>query len=338
MSTRSRTLAMVLLIVLGMALAGCSNSTSPTAPDTGSQSTDPTIPPIPKPTSPQNDAPMESTTLTVIKPLLSSFYPNVVSLRSFFTVKGRVRWQFPPACDGAWISLYFGKSWSDELPVEYPSFPSCESRTSPTGAVHLAMSGWKHVHLLADGVPVQGSIKDETSKTLETKGVDYVELDYRYALAQLTETPYLRRDRQWVRVRLTDGSTSVLLAPNTQASFSTTETSGIDVEKSRSFSETVTGSAGLDADGVSASIQDAVTRSFSTTTSISQSTSTTTTHTVTGVDGKETVFMLWELDETYTITDENGDPFTDPSFTFGPTDPVVVRGVTFALDATTFDL
>jgi hypothetical protein len=50
------------------------------------------------------------------------------------------------------------------------------------------------------------------------------------------------------------------------------------------------------------------------------------TRTLTGLEGKTVIYSVWRSVDRYTIVDENGDPFTDPNFTFADLGMTLVQG------------
>jgi len=129
------------------------------------------------------------------------------------------------------------------------------------------------------------------------------------------------------RVSLADRGYRRLYLDDVHAGTSTTET--------ETFAETVSASGGLDLGVLTANVSLALSQSFSTSVTIMEARTETFTKMVRGTAGKTVRFMAWESVERYTISDENGAPFSDPNLAVR-TDTLYRRGVATALQATEF--
>ncbi|HMB69206.1 MAG TPA: hypothetical protein VKU85_07830 [bacterium] len=341
---------MLLAILAGMipacfGLIGCGDDFGPQlAPGNGTgdggeepdPEPDPDIPPIPKPAAANADAPMESETYTVTQQLNTHFRPMVTSVHGTFTLRSRACLAGGINCCTAWATPYSNEQlWSASIPTLTYGHGKCDWVTSLVEPQPFSLSEWGEVLLMKDGAMEPAASGVFT--TFEGSGGNGYERQYTWATVPLTNQPHIRRDRRWVRQQLSDGSFVVELAPNTEVTFTTSQTSGVSLTESETFAETVSVTGGLSGKGITASIEYTVTRSFTTSTTVWEETTEEVSRTVRGEAGKQTVFMLWGLEEMYSITDANGDPFTDPNYQFD-LKPAVFRGTRFALDATTFDL
>lgn len=316
--------------------AGC-GSNNPAAPGSGGPGPD-ADPPIPKPQSALVDAPLQSEVYTVIEPLGTAFGPEVSAVHGTFQVQSRICVVYGSVnCCSSWNVLgNWDNTWSDQLPDVTTTYTGCQGFPDAQLTVSSSFGSLGHRWLvLSDGtLPPPMTLPVTESRPGTPISTDVLSV---ITFPQMAAKPYLRRDRQWVRENLTDGSASFLLTGSTSADFSTSRTNGIDVTKSRAFAETISGTAGLSTGGITASIEDAVTKSFSTSTTIQQETTTTYTYSVSGTAGKVTVFNVWTLVDTYSLTDKDGNTFADAGYHFAPVDPVVVRGVKHYLDTTNFN-
>jgi hypothetical protein len=340
-------LALILagMIPAGLGLSGCGDDFGPQlGPDAGTDGDgetegpqpDPDIPPIPKPAAPNADAPMESETYTVIEPLTTHFRPLVTSVQGTFTLKSRACLSGGINCCTAWVTAYSNALlWSGSIPTKTYGHGKCDWVTSLVEPQPFALAEWGEVLLMKDGAMEPGASGVFT--TFEGSNGSGYERRYEWATVPMTNQPHIRRDRRWVRQQLSDGSFVVDLAPNTEVTFITSQTSGVSLTESETFAETVSVTGGLTGSAITASIEYTVTHSFTTATTVWEETTEEVERTVRGEAGKQTVFMLWGLEDTFSITDANGDPFTDPNYELD-LEPAVFRGTRFALDATTFDL
>jgi hypothetical protein len=126
----------------------------------------------------------------------------------------------------------------------------------------------------------------------------------------------------------------VLLDGDTEYTLSLTVTVGVAISEATSFAETTTASMGVDFEGLSVALEESITESYEVTIQVTAESSTTISQTVRGKSNVTRQFMIWQLLDTFTVTDEDGVPLTDPNFDF---DPVVleVRGAR-ALKVTEF--
>jgi len=70
---------------------------------------------------------------------------------------------------------------------------------------------------------------------------------------------------------------------------------------------------------------------------ITEETSFDLTHSVNGIGGKTVIFSVWQSVERYTIVDAEGNPYTDPSYTFEDFGSAEVRGDHEVLQSAIFD-
>lgn len=334
MRTFYRTLLVGWPLVLMLA-AAC--STPPVGPDveegTPSDELPADAPALPVPAGPLADVAATSDTLTVIEPLATSFRPRVTNALGSWDLEARQciveilfncsQWYPWEAFSTIW------STWSDEIPSQ--RFDATDD------LIPMAFSELGRILLFENGSAARPKLLHYTGSG--TAGGDDYETKKDFLPLVLSETVYLRRDRYWVRQQLSSGVGEYLLVTgNTEASLSTTYSSGTSRSETEGFGRSVTATAGLGYGPLSASVSATLSQSYSTTVEVREETSETFTRTVRGTPGKQTRFMVWALTERYTFTDANGEPFTDPSYELVLDEILYRHGVATALQATEFPL
>jgi hypothetical protein len=75
---------------------------------------------------------------------------------------------------------------------------------------------------------------------------------------------------------------------------------------------------------------------FGTEVSVQAESSYSVSRTFNGIDGKTVVYSVWSSVERYTFVDQNGNPYTDPNFTFSSLGSAVIRGEYEWISSTSF--
>lgn len=286
-------------------------------------------PALPVPSSPTANVPVTSDTLARIEPLATNYRPVVDSVFGDWMLRYRRCAEPLPGAQvicGAWSDETSQQRWSSDLPPSLDGINAVFMHFPvPMGRVLLIEDG-QHMAprdtRWSDSIPLDPLNWYERVRTLTDAG--------------LSDTVYVRRDRFWERKILEGGvGEYLLLIGDTEGSFSTTWTEGTETSETQTFGETVSVSGGLSLGVLSANVSEAVSRSFSTSVTITEAVTRIFKETVRGTSGKTVRFMVWELVERYTLTDENGDPFTDPNFAVRD-EALYRRGVARALQATEF--
>lgn len=152
----------------------------------------------------------------------------------------------------------------------------------------------------------------------------------------LTNPVHIKRERYWERV-LVDGTRSVRADEGFSKSVSYTVTHGASMSASETFAETTEVGASLSPFDVGLSVKDTTERTHGRTSEITEETAVTVTHELSGIQGKTVIFSVWQSVEAYSFVDENGDPYTDPSYTFADLGNLEVRGDHEVLQSAIFD-
>jgi len=335
--TRIRSIAWLFPLVM---IAAC--GTDAVGPETGDNGTDSDplpadAPQLPVPAGPLADVAASSDTLTVIQPLATDFHPRVLRVRGDWTLQARqcAFQAFPGVCAQWWPWETFAPvldTWNDQIP---PQRFSVTNDMIPM--IHkAALGGIGRILLFEDGATVTPAVVHLTGTG--TVGGDDYETKKDLKPVTMTETVYLRRDRYWERQQLSSGVGDYLLVSgDTEASLSTTYSTGTSRTETEEFGRSVTATVGLSYGPLAASVSATLSESYSVSTEVREDKSETFTRTVRGSPGKQTRFMIWALTERYTFTDANGDPFTDPAYEL-ILETLYRRGVATALQATDFPL
>ena len=157
------------------------------------------------------------------------------------------------------------------------------------------------------------------------------------AAPKLTNAVFIKRERYWKRV-LVDGVKSVRADPGTSKTVTYTSTHGTKMSVSSTFAETTEVGASISPFDVGVSLNETTERTFGRTSEIAEEESVAVSHQLTGIEGKTVIFSVWESVERYIFVDENGDPYTDPGYTFTDLGDLVIRGDHQILQSAAFDL
>lgn len=156
---------------------------------------------------------------------------------------------------------------------------------------------------------------------------------------QLTNPVYVRRERYWQRVGMNGSNLkSVRVDPGTQLQVSYAYSRGVNYSNSYAFTQTLNGevSVGSEKSVVGAKLGGSLQQTFGTGVNVSQDTTITVTRTYNGVDGKTVIYSLWTSVERYTFVDKDGNPYTDPNFTFADLGSAVIQGEYEWISSTSF--
>jgi len=175
------------------------------------------MPDVPIPTSMTSEA--ESDTVTVIKPLLTSFAPIMKGVKGDWVIRGRSckETMWIPECGGWSVKVSALDTWFGSLPEQYNYRPE---------------SSWK-VDLLKHGVNATPKTHTFTKHRLNWHNCDCVlgvcwsdcwdDREWSGTPPELTEVPYLCRDRFW----MVSGK-SQILPPGFEQEITTTVTRGVE--------------------------------------------------------------------------------------------------------------
>jgi hypothetical protein len=154
----------------------------------------------------------------------------------------------------------------------------------------------------------------------------------------ITSPVYIKRERFWERL-LIDGKKSIRVDGNTEFSVEYTVTEGTSSTESTTIAHTLNGSLGASATGqaITGSLGYSFSYTFNTSVTVNEEHSRAVTRTVTGSAGKTIIYSVWGSVERYTVVDADGNPYTDPSFTFSDLGVSEIRGDYEWDQTTTFD-
>jgi hypothetical protein len=153
----------------------------------------------------------------------------------------------------------------------------------------------------------------------------------------LTNPVYVKRHRFWERL-LIDGKKSIRVDPGNEFSVAYTKTEGTSSSESKTIAHTLNSSLGASATGqaITGSLGYSLSYTFQTTVTVNEEHSTTVTRTVSGIDGKTVIYSVWSSVELYMIVDAEGNPYTDPNFTFADLGTTEIKGEYEWLSSTIF--
>lgn len=353
-SRRLCALAVTLLVLV----CGCNSSDVAAPPASGG---DPDIPVVPEPTALDEDIPLTSESLFVTAKNRADFVGRAVAGVGDWalydrTIKCRVigGWDFPDDFSFSNPDVVKRDVHSDDLrfmgdrvtPHVIPWIAMwVEEGRQITPEYIVSDDGRRSETYIFEGV-LGGNFWYPTGEkecTLLRLGQNNHVRNYRLQTSpKLSNTVYLTRERFWNRVPV-DGQDAmfVRVSEGTEYEIETTYTRGLSEENSREFAETISQKASFGFDEVittNSEIEYATTSTFGTTNTISTEESVAVSQKVSGRPGKIVVLMLWELVERYTVTDVEGNPFTDPNFRFDLNyGQAEVHGIALAVQTTEFD-
>jgi hypothetical protein len=159
---------------------------------------------------------------------------------------------------------------------------------------------------------------------------------------QVTKPVFIKRERYWKRLPLGgDGNNlkSIRVDPGSTFEVAYTRTQGTSYTESQSLTRTLSGEVSVadPSEVVGAKLGGSLSEAFGSSVEITDETSVTVTRTMTGMDGKTVVYSVWTSVERYSIVDEDGNPYTDPSFTFDDLGNAVIQGEYEWISSTAFD-
>lgn len=159
---------------------------------------------------------------------------------------------------------------------------------------------------------------------------------------QLTKPVYVQRERYWKRLPLVaDGSNlkSIRVDPGASFAVSYARTQGTSYTNSYTFTRTLSGEVAVQApkEIVGAKLGGSLSEAFSSQVQITEETSVEVTRTMNGIDGKTVIYSVWTSVEHYSFVDADGNPYTDPNFTFDDLGNAEIVGEYEWISSTAFD-
>ncbi|HEU4928936.1 MAG TPA: hypothetical protein VFU38_03835 [Candidatus Krumholzibacteria bacterium] len=155
---------------------------------------------------------------------------------------------------------------------------------------------------------------------------------------QLEKPVYIKRERFWKRLPLGgDGNNlkSIRVDPGATFEVSYLRKQGTSYQDSYTFTRTL--NAEVPIPYIGAKLGGSLSEAFGSQVTVTEETETTLTKTFTGQDGKTVIFSVWTSVERYSIVHENGDAYTDPSFTFSDLGNAEIQGEYEWISSTAFD-
>ena len=162
------------------------------------------------------------------------------------------------------------------------------------------------------------------------------------ACPPLTNPVFIKRERYWKRLPMGgDGNNlkSIRVDPGSTFEVSYTRTQGTSYAHSLTFTRTISGEVAVQApkEVVGAKLGGSLSEAFESSVEITEETSVTVTKTMTGSEGKTVVYSVWTSVERYTFVDQDGNPYTDPNFTFSDLGSSEIQGEYEWISSTSFD-
>jgi hypothetical protein len=144
-------------------------------------------------------------------------------------------------------------------------------------------------------------------------------ITYQLRWPVLTNDVYVRRDRWWERRPLLgdDSEIFILEGPVTR-SVSFSYSSGSTTEDTEEFGRSLTVEVGGSWSFFSASVSATLSQTFTTRVEVRADTTVSVTEELTGEPGVARVMTFWVLVDEYTITDAEGNPYSDPNYVVAP--------------------
>lgn len=360
-------------LIAAAVLSSCSSSTAPdqTKNPSGSKPPD-TFPAIPRPTTPNEVIPDTSEVYSAIVPIVDGkvdFAPTWSA--GVFTWNIDVQTQYQ--------KYLTGSSWYGDAPGEYwDGTTNSRQLVFESGVVDLRSptpygTSWgdpfpKRIQFIDNGLVLAKPINPERTYALfdfvgyAAQRIDgalfngYVTVDKDPAFGEstrraayyvaatscplLTNAPYIKRERFWVRVPLLSGGAtlkSIRVDPGASFAVQYTRTQGTDYSSSDTITRTLNGELGVEPFNVGLKLGGALSDAFQTSVTVQDQTSVTVTRTMNGIDGKTVVYSVWESVERYTFVDKDGNPYTDPNFTFSKLGSADLQGDYEWISSTSFD-
>lgn len=268
------------------------------------------VPEVPVPASPGGNVPARSEIHTTVRRVWHEWHPQVKRVWG--------TWNNTSSSGlGASTDHPTEEGWSDEV---QPLSNLCRVAIEATGV-------YGRVKLVEQGFPIE-PINNQQSVELVLG-----ECVFRLETEGLGGPVYIRRDRHWQLSQLDGGAGDfLLLEGNVQGTLSSSVTTGSSVTATEEFSRSISATVGPPFAMVSGSLGE----TFSNSITIEESATETFEQTVAGKEGKLTHFQVWELVETYTFSDEDGNPVEHELYEFVE-QRFVRRGAATFLQATDFD-
>jgi hypothetical protein len=287
--------------------------TEPEGPD-GPEFKD--VPEVPRPETPGGDVPPKSEIVTKIVPYTGAFNPAIDDAWGHWVSLQTSRHPFFPEDDKVLTDEH---TWSEDIRSTQPFIGSLVQKH--LSRLLLQNQDGEAVDIYREDQAYMGSLQ---------------EIETSFEGPPIEEPVYLRRDRHWELTTLESGGTFLLLDGEATGELSSSYTKGVSTTETQEFGRSVTATAGLGIGPLNASISGTLSESFSSSTTVSESTSETFTKTVSGKDDAYVQFMVWELVETYSFSDENGDTWEDDAYVIAPA-MLVRRGAGVVLQVTEFE-
>jgi hypothetical protein len=374
MKTRTFNLTLALWTTAALAFSSCSD---PAGPDPGaggepSEEFPTTYPPIPRPTAPDEVIPDQSEVYAAISPIAGKaldFAPLWTDGVFTWNIDVQTQYQNLFGQWGAYApgdywngtahnsTLVFengvvdlrsptpyGTSWGEPHPrrilfVENGSKLATPRNPDEDTAWFLFQN---YDATRFDGALFSGyvTVEKEPSFGQKTRRAAY----YVAAMSspQLTNPVYIKRERYWKRLPLGgDGNNlkSIRVDPGSTFEVKYTRTQGTSYAHSYTFTRTLSGEVSVQApkEVVGAKLGGSLSEAFGSSVEITEESSVEVTRTMTGIEDKTVIYSVWTSVEHYTVVDKNGNPYTDPNFTFEDLGSSEIQGEYEWISSTAFD-
>jgi hypothetical protein len=355
-------------------LSSCDNSSDPMGPGVEPEEEFPTTyPPIPRPSTPDETIPDESEIYTAISPIAGKnidFAP--VWTDGVFTWNVDIQTQYDRIL-GGWMGDPPGDYWNGTTHNSNLTFEGgkVDLRDPTPFGTSWGDPHPRRVLFIEDGVALdtprnpdrayvlfqfQGGYPERRFAGALFGGYEILKVDPAFgererqrayyvaamSCGQLQEPVYVQRERFWKRLPLvSEGSNLKSIRVDPGASFAVTymRTQGTSYKSSYTFTRSLNGelSVGGDSSPVGGKLGGSLSEAFGSEKEITEETSVEVTRTMSGIDGKTVVYSVWTSVERYSIVDKDGNPYTDPNFTFEDLGTALIQGEYEWISSTQFD-
>ena len=365
------------LVTLSIAAAFIAACDSPTGPDSSSrtetqQNFPTTYPPVPRPTSVDETIPDQSEIYTALSPIAGKeldFAPQWTD--GVFTWDIDVQTQYDRYL-GGWTADAPGNYWNGTANSEDLTFENggVDLRDPTPYGTSYGDPFPRRVMFVEKGVTLATPVNPERSKGTFlyqsypktdfpgalfsgtwSKNVDPAlgererrRVYYVAALScgQLAKPVYVKRERFWVRLPLiANGSplNSVTVDPGATFEVTYSRTTGTSDQTSYTFTRTISGEIALQTPKqvLGAKLGGSLSEAFGSTVTITDEETNEVTRTMAGIEGKTVVYSVWSSVERYSFVDGDGNPYTDPNFTFEDLGNAEIKGEYEWISGTQFD-
>jgi len=329
----------VTLLLVLFAAVSCSDGTGPDV-EPGADA----LPEIPRPRSVNDLGASKSEVYTEIRRLQGDFNPTIAAVTADWAVVavragGTLSGYSTPPNGSCPVPAFEGRSPSGQLAsavehrcaftIDLGMFTLDGIATVPAGTPLVPDALTRRV-VWVDGAPISGDVST-FSDTLTHDAVCTISgggtgpcsqtnvVTYTLQWPEIAKGVYVRRDRWWERRPLLgdDSEVFILEGPVTRTvSFS--YSSGSTTENTEEFGRSLTVEVGGSYGFFSAKVSATLSQTFTTRVEVRADTTVEVTEQLAGEPGVARVMTFWVLVDQYSITDANGEPYSDLNYEIAP--------------------